>query len=99
MIYLEHEKDFSSLISTGTVLVDFYAEWCGPCHLMAKELEELANEDTNLKIVKIDIDKFPNIANVNAIMAIPTLKVYKSGIEVTSHTGYITKENIKDLLR
>ena len=59
MKHLEKVEEFDELIKKDLVLVDFYAEWCGPCQMMAKELENLEKEEKNLEIVKIDIDKFP----------------------------------------
>lgn len=98
MKHLEKETDFNDLINRDLVLVDFYAEWCGPCQLMAKELEELAKDERNLEIVKVDIDKFPNLTEKHFIMVVPTLKVYKKGKETNKSTGYLTKDEIKNLL-
>ena len=89
MKHLEQNENFNDLIKSGTHLVDFYAEWCGPCQMMAKELESLSNEDKNLEIVKIDIDKFPELAEKYFIMVVPTLKVYKQGKETNTSTGYL----------
>ena len=91
MKHLEKLEEFDELIKKDLVLVDFYAEWCGPCQMMAKELE-------NLEIVKIDIDKFPELTEKHFIMVVPTLKVYKNGKETNKSTGYLSKDEIKNLL-
>lgn len=98
MKHLEKETEFKELIKKDLVLVDFYAEWCGPCKLMSKELEELSKEDKGIEILKIDIDKFSDLATEHMIMVVPTLKVYKKGKETKQSTGYLTKEEIKNLL-
>ena len=98
MIYLETEKEFAELIKKDLVLVDFYAEWCGPCKLIAKELEDLDEETKEIEIIKVDIDKFPDLAIKNSIMVVPTLKVYQNGKEIHNHSGYLTKDEIKSLL-
>lgn len=98
MKHLEKETDFNELVKQDLVLVDFYAEWCGPCQIMAKELEELSKEEKNLEIIKVDIDKFPKLTEEHLIMVVPTLKVYKKGEETNKTTGYLTKDEIKNLL-
>ena len=99
MKYLEKESEFNELIKKDLVLVDFYAEWCGPCQMMAKELENLSKEEKNLEIVKIDIDKFPELTEKHFIMVVPTLKVYKQGKETNKSTGFLSKDDIKSLLK
>ena len=54
LIHLENENDFKNLIKEGRVLIDFYADWCGPCQMLAPILEQLANEDKDLSIIKIN---------------------------------------------
>ena len=98
MKHLEKVEKFDELIKKDLVLVDFYAEWCGPCQMMAKELENLEKEEKNLEIVKIDIDKFPELTEKHFIMVVPTLKVYKNGKETNKSTGYLSKDEIKNLL-
>lgn len=98
MRYLENESDFKEIIKQDLVLVDFYATWCGPCQMMAGELDNLAKEDKSLEIIKVNVDKFPNLASENKIMVIPTLKIYKNSKEIKTSTGYLSKDEIKDLL-
>ena len=61
MIYLDKEENFDDLIKEGTVLVDFYATWCGPCKMLEGELE---NIEDKVKIVKVDIDKFQKLTMI-----------------------------------
>lgn len=99
MIFLENEQDFFNLINNELVLVDFYATWCGPCRMISPLIDEVAKENTNLTVVKVDVDKYPNIATKYGIMSIPTLKVFKNGKEEKTSIGYIEKDAIKDLLK
>lgn len=99
MIFLENEQDFFNLINNELVLVDFYATWCGPCRMISPLIDEVAKENTNLTVVKVDVDKYPNIATKYGIMSIPTLKVFKNGKEEKTSIGYIEKDVIKDLLK
>lgn len=98
MKYLEKEEDLKEIIKKDLVIVDFYADWCGPCRLMSQELEELKKEQNELEIVKINVDKFNNLAAEHHIMSIPTIEIYKKGKIINKYIGYITKEEIKDLL-
>jgi thioredoxin 1 len=99
MIFLENEQDFFELINNKLVLVDFYATWCGPCRMISPIIDEVAKETTDLMVVKVDVDKYPNIATKYGIMSIPTLKVFKNGKEEKTSIGYIEKDAIKDLLK
>ena len=99
MIFLENEQDFFELINNKLVLVDFYATWCGPCRMISPIIDEVAKETTDPMVVKVDVDKYPNIATKYGIMSIPTLKVFKNGKEEKTSIGYIEKDAIKDLLK
>lgn len=99
MIHLENEKEFNNLIEDEKVLVDFYATWCGPCQLIGPIIEEVAKENENIKVIKIDVDKFPELSRKYGIMSIPTLMVFSKGKEVKKHIGYLEKEGIEGLLK
>lgn len=77
------------------VLVDFYAEWCGPCKKMKPYLDELAAENKGrMTLLRIDIEANPELTKAMGLDAVPVLKVYRNGQETWTNTGYIDKENV-----
>jgi thioredoxin 1 len=81
--------------SDKPVLVDFWAEWCGPCHMIAPYVKEIANEQEEvLKVAKLDIDENPITPGRYGIMSIPTLMLYKNGEVVARITGAMPKDRL-----
>ncbi|MGL4850710.1 MAG: thioredoxin [Clostridium sp.] len=78
----------------GLVLVDFFATWCGPCKMLAPILEELSNELSDVKIVKVDVDESPETASAYGIQSIPTMKVFKDGKDMQTVVGFLPKDQI-----
>ena len=99
MIYLKEEKEFEVLTKEGLVLVDFYADWCGPCQMLSPILEELAKKNKELKIVKINVDDFQQLAVQNKVLSIPAIKIYKDGKLVNQTVGYQELEDLETLLK
>lgn len=80
------------------VLVDFYADWCGPCKMLAPIVEEVASEHEELKVVRININNEESIAMDYQIMSIPTLVLIKDGKEVDRVIGYVQKKVIETMI-
>ena len=93
-------KNFQSevLDEKQTVLVDFYATWCGPCRMISPILEQIASERDDIKIVKVNVDEEGELAAQYGIMSIPTLLVFKNGEVTQRSTGAKSKGQILAML-
>ncbi|MBO3699390.1 thioredoxin [Fabibacter sp. E12] len=91
---------FETLIDQDTpVLVDFYADWCGPCQMMAPVLKEVAQEmGDKVKVIKIDVDKNQPIAQRFGVRSIPTLILFKNGKVVENKAGVMTKRDLAQMI-
>lgn len=89
-------KDFKAevLEAKGKVLVDFYADWCGPCRMMGPVFEELSNEKENVKFCKINVDESGEIAQQYGVMSIPTFIVFEDGQIVNKIIGGRSKDEL-----
>ncbi|MDT0556167.1 thioredoxin [Patiriisocius hiemis] len=89
-------SNFKKIITSETpVLVDFYAEWCGPCKALAPILKDVKAEMGNaVKIVKIDVDKNQPLANQYQVRGVPTLLLFKNGKQVWRQSGVIQKQEL-----
>lgn len=92
--YLENES-FNEIINQDKILVDFYAEWCGPCKMLTPVLERLGD---SFEIVKVDVDKHFDLAKEYGIMSVPTLIIFKNGKVVKQMIGFMGYDELKDEL-
>ena len=97
ILHLENENRFEAEVAEGKVLVDFYADWCGPCKMLAPELEALS-EETGLKIVKINVDELGDLARRFRIMTIPTLMLFENGQLVKRESAYMPLSALKQFI-
>ncbi|MDP8259436.1 MAG: thioredoxin [Candidatus Gygaella obscura] len=96
------ESNFKSEVSESKIpcLVDFWAEWCGPCKMIASSLEEIAQEyQGKIKVCKINVDEASSVASSYGIMSIPTLMVFKDGSVQKSAVGALSKADIVALFK
>ena len=84
-------ETFAEIINGDTpVLVDFFAEWCGPCKMMAPELKKLADQQgENLRVLKVDVDKNQNAAAAYQIRGVPTFIIFKKGKQIWRQSGVV----------
>ena len=82
----------------GTVLVDFWADWCGPCRMLSPIVDEVANENPDIKVGKINVDEQQELSAQFGIMSIPTLLVFKDGKKISESIGLIPKEQIEKMI-
>ena len=95
---LASKDEFNKVLSEGTVLVDFFATWCGPCVAIAPALEKLAGEFVgSVKFCKVDVDELGELAEEQGISCMPTFKIYKGGKEVGQLQG-ASEQGIRSLV-
>ena len=94
-------KNFEEEILNGeiTAIVDFYAEWCGPCKMMSPIIDEIATENPNIKVAKINVDENEELAAKYNIMSIPTIIIFKNGEIKDKFVGVTGKETILNTLK
>ena len=100
MILTITKDNFESEVTSSekTVLLDFWAVWCGPCRMLSPVIDEIAEEHNEIKVGKINVDEEPELAKQFGIMSIPTLKIIKNGEIAASSIGLKSKEEIEELL-
>ena len=96
IIHLSENDNFNELIKKeDKVLVDFFANWCGPCKMLAPVLEKTESE---IKAIKVDTDEFEDLAREYGVMSIPTLVLIENGKEVKRNIGFIDKSSLEKFL-
>ena len=87
-------KDFDTAIQSGFALVDFYADWCGPCKMMSPIVDEIADERTDITVAKVNVDESSELASRFGVVSIPTLIIFKDGKEAGRIIGFKPKAAI-----
>ena len=89
-----NQNNFNNAIANGTTLVDFYADWCGPCRIVSPIVDEIAEERSDITVGKVNVDDENALAMKYGVMSIPTLIVFKDGQEKTRIVGARSKAAI-----
>lgn len=90
-----NENEFNELVSDGLVLVDFFAGWCGPCRMLAPILEDLASEESDIEVYKVNVDNDPDLAREFQVSSIPTMILFKDGKQIDKKIGLAPKDALK----
>lgn len=92
------KTNFVAETQFGTALIDFYADWCGPCKMIAPIIQEIADERNDITVGKINVDNSPELAAAFGVSSIPTIIILKEGKEANRIVGYRPKEDILAIL-
>ena len=98
MVKLVNSNEFNEEIKDGVVFVDFFANWCGPCKMLSPIVDEVSEELTDVKFLKVDVDNSGDIAQSLGIMSIPTLVIYKDGKLINKTMGLMSKSDLIDFI-
>lgn len=93
------ENEFKDEIASGYTIVDFYADWCGPCKMLGPVLEEVSEEYTDIKFIKVNVDEAMDVASKYGIMSIPNVIMFKDGEAVNRFVGLQPKEEIENFIK
>lgn len=95
-----NSNEFDNAIASGIVLVDFYADWCGPCRMMSPIIDEIAEElQGSVKVGKVNVDENQELAIKYDVMSIPTIIIFKNGMPVKTFLGVTDKNEILESLK
>lgn len=98
IVHLENLENFEKEVQGDLVIVDFYADWCGPCQMLAPVLEQL-DKEIDIKIVKINTDFVPELARMFRVMSIPTLLLFRNNKFVKKELGYMPIERLREFIK
>lgn len=94
-----NKDNFQDEVASGTVLLDFYADWCAPCRMIGPVLEQIANEQPEIKVVKVNVDENVELAGNFGVRGIPALFVLKDGKTVAQKAGFMPKDALVDWVK
>ena len=92
-------EEYVETIKEGITLVDFYADWCGPCRMLAPVIDKISEEyKEKVKVIKVNVDNHQQLAARYGISSIPTIIIFKDGIAAKVNVGFISFDEIKEML-
>jgi len=98
VVKLTSEAEFNQLIAQGNVVVDFFAEWCGPCKQLSPVIDQIAQENSNITFIKVNVDNFSSLSSKYNVKGIPTLIFFKNGQKVDKSSGAQSKSSLQSKL-
>lgn len=91
-------QEFNDSIKGNRVIVHFYADWCTPCKMLDMIIEEIEEENNNLEIIKVDTDRFRQIAKEYRVLTVPVIKIFENGKEIKEKQGIMRKDELLDFI-
>lgn len=98
MNYIKNEKEFDEVIKKDKVIIDFYAEWCGPCKMLSPILEKVS-EELKLDTYKVNVDDVEDVARRYGIMSIPTVIIFSKGVEAKKNVGFMDEDELREFVK
>lgn len=95
---ISNAKEFDEELKNGRVVVDFYAVWCGPCKMLAPVVEKVVEENSEITLLRVNVDENEELSSRYNIVSIPTLLYFKDGKMINGNVGYIGESEVKKLL-
>ncbi|WP_342252648.1 thioredoxin [Spiroplasma endosymbiont of Amphibalanus improvisus] len=98
LIKYSKTDNLDTIIKSGKTVIDFYADWCGPCKMLAPIYEELSKEITDVNFLKIDVDKFKDLSTKYKVSSIPALILIDKSEVKKNNVGFMTKDQLKNFI-
>ena len=94
MVHIKTAAEYDEAIKGDFVIVDFYADWCGPCKMMAEVFQEFEEQNPDYKIISVDVDRFGSIARNERVLSIPTIKIFSNGEVKEEKQGFMRLDEL-----
>ena len=98
MNYIKNEEEFNEVIKKDKVVVDFYADWCGPCKMLSPILDKVSKE-MNLDTYKVNVDEVEDVARQYGIMSIPTVMIFEKGKMTKKNVGFMDDAELREFVK
>jgi thioredoxin 1 len=99
MIEELNSDNFENFVKEGSCVIDFYADWCGPCKMLAPEIDKASKENNSVKFGKINIDNNQELSQRFQVMSIPTLIIFENNKQIERHSGFISSEDLSEKIK